>query len=55
VISTAHGLKFTSFKVGYHEDSLSEVIARHRNPPVELPADMDTVREVLARELPRRE
>jgi threonine synthase len=55
VISTAHGLKFTSFKVGYHEDSLSEVIARHRNPPTELPADVCAVQEVLARELPRRE
>jgi len=55
VISTAHGLKFTNFKVGYHEDTLSEVIARHRNPPLELPADMRAVREALARELPRRE
>jgi len=55
VISTAHGLKFTGFKVGYHEDTLSEVIARHRNPPLELPADMRTVQEVLAHELPRRE
>ena len=55
VISTAHGLKFTNFKVGYHEDTLSEVIAHHRNPPLELPADMRAVREALARELPRRE
>ena len=55
VISTAHGLKFTSFKVGYHEDSLSEVIARHRNPPLELPPNMDAVQETLARELPLRE
>ena len=55
VISTAHGLKFTSFKVGYHEDTLSEVIARHRNRPLELPADMRAVQEALARELPYRE
>ena len=39
VISTAHGLKFTDFKVGYHEGTLADVAARHRNPPVELPAD----------------
>ena len=25
MISTAHGLKFTGFKVGYHEGSLAEV------------------------------
>jgi len=55
VLSTAHGLKFTNFKVGYHEDELSEVIARHRNPPLELPADMRAVGEALAHELPRRE
>ena len=28
VISTAHGLKFTDFKVGYHEDKLAEVESR---------------------------
>jgi len=55
VISTAHGLKFTSFKVGYHDDTLSEVMARQRNPPLELSADMRAVQEALARELPRRE
>jgi len=47
VISTAHGLKFTGFKVGYHDGSLSEVTARHANPPLELPADVDAVRHVL--------
>jgi len=55
VISTAHGLKFTNFKVGYHEDSLPEVTARYRNPPLELPADLRAVQEALAHELPRRE
>ena len=39
VISTAHGLKFSEFKIGYHEGTLADVVARHRNPPVELPAD----------------
>lgn len=51
VISTAHGLKFTDFKVGYHEDTLQEVVARHRNPPLELPADTQMVQDALAREL----
>ena len=39
VISTAHGLKFNEFKVGYHDGTLADVVARHCNPPVELPAD----------------
>ncbi|MGC9348075.1 MAG: threonine synthase [Anaerolineae bacterium] len=47
VISTAHGLKFTGFKVGYHEGTLDDVIARHRNPPVELPADYDAVQRAI--------
>ena len=47
VISTAHGLKFTDFKVGYHHQVLSDVIARHANPPVELPANYDTVRSAI--------
>lgn len=49
VISTAHGLKFTQFKVGYHEDTLAEVEAVHANPPVYLPADVDVVQKVIAR------
>ena len=51
VISTAHGLKFTSFKVGYHEDNLSEVESRFANPPVYLPADAQVVKEMIARKL----
>jgi threonine synthase len=51
VISTAHGLKFTDFKVGYHEGRLSDVIARHRNPPAELPADVDAVKMELGKRL----
>jgi len=47
VISTAHGLKFTGFKVGYHEGTLADVVSRHRNPPVELPADYDAVQRAI--------
>ncbi len=47
VISTAHGLKFSEFKIGYHEGTLADVIARHRNPPVELPADAGAVQAEL--------
>lgn len=52
VISTASGLKFAEFKVGYHEGRLADVPApRHRNVPIELPADLDAVREHVRRGL----
>lgn len=49
VISTAHGLKFTDFKVDYHEGALPAVEAAHTNPPVELPADLEAVNEAINR------
>jgi len=49
VISTAHGLKFTDFKVGYHDQALKDVVARHANPPVELPATYKAVSEAIDR------
>ena len=49
VISTAHGLKFSEFKVGYHEGTLADVDSRLRNPPVELPADAATVKDAIHR------
>jgi len=48
VISTASGLKFAEFKVGYHEAKLAGVAApAHRNVPVELPADYDAVAKAV--------
>jgi threonine synthase len=47
VISTAHGLKFTAFKVGYHDGTLEQVAARYANPPLELPADAGRVRRAI--------
>jgi threonine synthase len=49
VISTAHGLKFTEFKINYHKDALAEFSVRptYTNLPVELPADYDKVRNAL--------
>lgn len=49
VISTAHGLKFTDFKVGYHDRTLEGVTARYANPPVELPADYGAVSAAIDR------
>ncbi len=51
VISTAHGLKFTQFKLDYHENQLAEVVTRHANPPVYLPADARVVRDAINRRL----
>ncbi|MEE9617093.1 MAG: threonine synthase [Anaerolineae bacterium] len=49
VISTAHGLKFTNFKVGYHDQTLEDVVSRHANPPLELPADYLAVSQAIDR------
>lgn len=51
VVSTAHGLKFTDFKSGYHEQRLPDVDARHVNPPIDLPADIDSVKREIAHRL----
>ncbi len=54
VISTAHGLKFTDFKVNYHKSTLQDVIARHANPPLELPANTGAVKQAIDRALKRK-
>ncbi|MBI5418352.1 threonine synthase [Candidatus Poribacteria bacterium] len=49
VISTAHGLKFTEFKLKYHEKRLKNVISHHANLPIELPAKYDAVLDAIKR------
>jgi len=51
VISTAHGLKFSEFKVDYHESMIEGVISKYANKPIELPPDVDKVIDVLGKEL----
>ena len=51
VISTAHGLKFTDFKVSYHESNLEEVTSDYANPAVHLPADADAVKAEIEKRL----
>jgi threonine synthase len=53
VISTAHGLKFTDFKVRYHEQTLG-VPSIHANPPIELPPRIDAVKDALHSALRRK-
>ncbi|MEL6381445.1 MAG: threonine synthase [Cyanobacteria bacterium J06626_18] len=51
VVSTAHGLKFTDFKVGYHESTLEDVTSQYANPAVHLPANADVVKAEIAKRL----
>jgi len=53
VISTAHGLKFTDFKVDYHEGKLDFPV-KYANKPIELPARVDAVKEALEHALKTR-
>ena len=48
VISTANGLKFTEFKLGYHEGTLRGVTAARANTPVVLPPDVEKVAAAIA-------
>jgi threonine synthase len=47
VISTANGLKFTPFKIRYHEGAITEVQSRHPNRPLELAADYEGVKRAV--------
>src|SRR5512147_1847361 len=53
VISTAHGLKFTDFKVNYHEEKLG-FPCRFSNKPIELPPTVDAVKKALDEALKKR-
>lgn len=46
-ISTASGLKFTEFKVGYHEGSIEGITSSQANKPVDLPADFGAVVDTM--------
>jgi len=54
VISTAHGLKFVDFKVRYHEMQLPEIESQLPNPPIQLPARYESVRDEMLRQIERR-
>ena len=52
VISTASGLKFTDFKVGYHAGRLPGIASTQANRPIELPNDYDQIRRRLDLAIP---
>jgi threonine synthase len=54
VISTAHGLKFIDFKLRYHELRLEGIESRLANPPIELAARYQTVRDEMLRQIDQR-
>ena len=51
IISTAHGLKFTDFKIKYHENKLDEVNPKYVNLPVELPPEYEVVKKTIFEKL----
>jgi threonine synthase len=53
VISTAHGLKFTDFKVNYHEGKLG-FPSMYANKPIEVAANVSAVKEALTNALKKR-
>jgi threonine synthase len=54
VLSTAHGLKFVDFKVKYHALDLKGIASDWANPPIELAADYQQVRDRMRTEIDRR-
>jgi len=47
VISTAHGLKFVEFKIGYHKSELEDVLPQYANRPIELPNEYNAVVDTI--------
>ncbi|MCZ6782573.1 MAG: threonine synthase [Proteobacteria bacterium] len=54
VISTAHGLKFVDFKTDYHRMQTEDLIPELPNPPIELSASYQVVRDRMLEEIERR-
>ena len=54
VISTAHGLKFTDYKIMYHENELPGIESKLPNEPLVLPARYEQVRDEILRQIERR-
>jgi threonine synthase len=54
VISTANGLKFTSFKIRYHQNEIEDVKPRYANLPKPLPPKFSAVRDEIYRFLDKR-
>lgn len=51
IISTAHGLKFVEFKIGYHKNELKDLSSKYANTPIELQANYSEVKDVIFRNI----
>lgn len=51
IISTAHGLKFVEFKIGYHKKELEGITPDYPNQPIELPNEYNKVVDAINRNL----
>jgi threonine synthase len=47
VVSTANGLKFTQFKIRYHENNIEGVTSKHPNSPIDMPNDFESVKRMV--------
>lgn len=54
VIATAHGLKFTEFKMSYHNDSISNMQSQIPNRPIRIGANIEAINGRINREIDRR-
>lgn len=54
VISTAHGLKFVDSKLAYHSMEVEGIVSQNPNPPIELAADYQSVRDEMLRAIEQR-
>ncbi len=54
VIATANGLKFTQFKIRYHENEIPGVESKHPNRPLQLPSEFEAVKASVFKELEAR-
>ena len=54
MVSTAHGLKFTDFKVRYHQRALEGIDTARANEEIILPARYESVRDTVLGEIERR-
>jgi len=53
IISTAHGLKFSDFKINFHESRLPEVVPKFPNLPIPVAPDVDQVLKTIDKKLER--
>ncbi|MBW2403155.1 MAG: pyridoxal-phosphate dependent enzyme [Deltaproteobacteria bacterium] len=54
VIATANGLKFTQFKIRYHENEIPGVQSKYPNRPISLPSEFEAVKAAVFKELEAR-